>query len=118
LARAALPRAAVASRPAGAAPARPIALTLAAAALPALGAALLRRWSVLKNSRAASGGTRPPNRLARRRLGWRRNLALAAVAALGRAPVAWPLLPAIGTAAGGAGPLPARRARPVGTGLL
>jgi hypothetical protein len=126
LARASLARAAIASRAAGAAPTLSIALTLAAATRAALGAALLRRWSVLKNSRAASGGTRPPNRLARRRLGRPRHLTLAAIVAVGRAPVARLLRPArllpaaarpLGPPAGGAGPLSGRSLLTASAGL-
>ena len=65
--------AAVAAGTAGAAPARTIALSLAAAR-PALLAAFLWWWGVLKNPRAAPGGTGPPNRLTRGWLGRPRDL--------------------------------------------
>jgi hypothetical protein len=68
-------RAAVATGSARAATARPIALALAATR-PALLAAFLWWWGVLKNPRPAPRGTGPPDLLAGRRLGRGRDLPL------------------------------------------
>jgi hypothetical protein len=83
---AARPRAAVAPGTGRAAPARPIALPLPAAG-PALPAAFLWRWGVLKNPRTAPGRTGPPDRLTGGRLGRPRDLPLRPVTGGRRAAV-------------------------------